>query len=117
DLGELCLWFQPQVVLGGDGSVAGVEALLRWNHPDRGVVTPAEIIPLAEATGLIVPIGEWVVGEACRRLGDWQRQGRPDLAMCVNVSARQLVDDAIVRVVADALDASGVIPSTLCLEI
>ena len=117
DLGELCLWYQPQIELGGDGSIAGVEALLRWRHPERGVVTPAEIIPVAEATGLIVPIGAWVVGEACRQLGEWQRQGRVDLAMCVNVSARQLVDDAIVTVVAEALEATGVIPSTLCLEI
>jgi diguanylate cyclase (GGDEF)-like protein/PAS domain S-box-containing protein len=117
DEGELCLHFQPQIVLGGDRRVAGVEALLRWNHPERGLVTPAEVIPVAEATGLIVPIGEWVIQEASRQLGVWQRSGRPDLAMCVNVSARQLLDDAIVGVVARALADNGVRPDTLCLEI
>jgi predicted signal transduction protein with EAL and GGDEF domain len=117
DEDELCLHFQPQVVLGGDGTVAGVEALLRWEHPERGLITPAEVIPVAEATGLIVPIGVWVIEEACRQLGEWQRTGRPDLAMCVNVSARQLVDDAIVDVVAAALERTRVIPSTVCLEI
>jgi diguanylate cyclase (GGDEF)-like protein/PAS domain S-box-containing protein len=117
DLGELCLHYQPQIVLGGDGTVAGVEALLRWEHPELGLISPAEVIPVAEATGLIVPIGAWVIGEATRQLGEWQRSGRPDLAMCVNVSARQLVDDAVVAVVAEALEDTGVIPSTLCLEI
>jgi len=117
DLGELRLHYQPQIDLGSDESVIGVEALLRWQHPERGLITPAEVIPVAEATGLIVPIGAWVVREACRQLGEWQRGQRPDLTMCVNVSARQLVDDAIVDVVAAALDESGVVPSTLCLEI
>ncbi|HYF46278.1 MAG TPA: GGDEF domain-containing phosphodiesterase, partial [Acidimicrobiales bacterium] len=114
---ELRLHYQPQIELRGDGSVAGVEALIRWEHPDRGLVSPADFVPVAENTGLIVPIGAWVIAEACAQLGTWQQNGRPDLTMCVNVSARQLVDDAIVDVVEQALEDSGVEPSTLCLEI
>jgi diguanylate cyclase (GGDEF)-like protein len=118
ETGELLLHFQPQVgLVGGRHHVAGVEALVRWDHPERGLVLPGEFIPVAESTGLILPIGSWVLGEACRQLGAWQRQGRPDLSMCVNVSARQLADHGFVDEVGRALASSDLTPSTLCLEI
>jgi diguanylate cyclase (GGDEF)-like protein len=117
DSQEFRLHFQPQVALDGEGAVIGVEALVRWEHPERGLVPPGEFVPVAESTGLIVPIGSWVLQAACEQLGIWQRDGRPDLTMCVNVSARQLADPTIVGLVERVLDTTGVTPATLCLEI
>ena len=116
DCGELTLFYQPQVNLHS-GAVFGVEALLRWNHPTRGLVGPDQFIPLAEASGLIVPIGHWVLDEACRQLAEWKRDGwDPNLVMSVNVSQRQLVDDSIELAVCDAIARSGIRPGSLCLE-
>lgn len=90
--GELRLHYQPQVdVL--DGSIIGMEALVRWEHPERGMVSPAQFIPLAEETGLIVPLGDWVIRAACEQLAAWRDAGVPLLPVAVNISARQLRDD------------------------
>jgi len=87
--GELLLHYQPQVATH-NGEIVGVEALLRWSDPQRGLVAPADFIPLAEETGLIVPIGEWVLHEACRQNKAWQDAGYPPISMSVNISSRQL---------------------------
>ncbi len=116
--GQLCLHYQP-IVLLETGAIAGFEALMRWNHPDRGLVSPAEFIPLAEETGLIAPMGRWALGEAVRQLAAWQaRFPRPvPLFMSVNVSTRQFRDDDIVGAVRDLLDEVPIPPSSLKLEL
>jgi len=116
--GELLLHYQPSFELAG-GQVVGVEALVRWQHPERGLVAPAEFIPAAEESGLIVPIGEWVLQEACAQLATWRRSGSvsPEFRMSVNVSARQLSRPELPHTVAGALAAAGLEPSALCLEI
>jgi diguanylate cyclase (GGDEF)-like protein/PAS domain S-box-containing protein len=115
---EFRLHYQPIVELES-GRIGGVEALLRWEHPERGLVPPADFIPLAEATGLIVPIGSWVLHEACRQMHVWQMQNpsASDLVMSVNLAARQFLDPGLVEDVAAALRASGLEPSCLKLEI
>jgi diguanylate cyclase (GGDEF)-like protein len=115
---EFQLHYQPQVELTSH-RVAGVEALLRWDHPQRGLVPPAEFIPEAEESGLIVMIGEWVIAESCRQLASWRdaRTCDEDLVMSVNLSARQLADRRLVEVVEDGLRRNGVRPDRLCLEI
>lgn len=117
---EFRLFYQPQVRVG-DGVVAGFEALVRWEHLGRGLLPPGEFVPLAEETGLIVPLGLWVLREACRQAGEWRRlqigAGRPPLTMSVNLSARQLREPGLAGAVAEALGASGVGPDDLVLEI
>ena len=88
DRDQLRLHYQPQVSLR-DGRVIGAEALLRWQHPELGMVSPAEFIPIAEASGQIVQIGQWVLREACRQNKAWQDEGLPPLRVAVNLSARQ----------------------------
>ena len=115
--GELRLVYQPKVALDSD-RIMGVEALLRWEHPELGTVSPMDFIPLAEETGLIVPIGAWVLEEACRQWCQW-RESFPDrspLLVAVNVSGRQL-DAALVEYVEGVLARSGMDPATLCLEV
>ena len=114
--GELQLYYQPQLNLAG-GQVNGVEALIRWQHPQRGLVSPADFIPLAEDTGLIGPIGEWVLREACRQNRLWQSHGLPPLRMAVNVSGHQLGAPEFVDMVARALQETGHAPQRLELEI
>jgi diguanylate cyclase (GGDEF)-like protein/PAS domain S-box-containing protein len=116
--GELCLHYQPEVDLASQRIVA-VEALVRWQHPERGLVPPAEFIPAAEESGLIVPIGEWVLREACSQLAAWRSAGTvdDDVRVAVNVSARQLSDPALPQTVTTALSDAGLDPRTLCLEI
>ena len=116
---QLELHYQPVVRLDANHPNYGVEALLRWNHPERGVVPPLQFIPLAEETGLIVPIGLWVLREACRQgVILHQRFPRPDaLTISVNLSAKQLQTESIVSDVAEALEFSGLDPATLVLEI
>jgi EAL domain-containing protein (putative c-di-GMP-specific phosphodiesterase class I) len=111
--GELRLVYQPLVTLD-DGRISGVEALLRWDHPIFGVVAPLRFISLAERNGLIIPIGAWVLREACRQLAAW---GDDALSVSVNVSARQLGSTDLVDVVRAALEDSGIEPGRLCLEI
>ena len=113
---EFVLHYQPRVLLP-HGELCGFEALLRWNSPELGLVGPAEFIPLAEATGLIVPLGEWVLLRACSQAREWRDAGLDVEAMAVNVSPRQLKSDAIVAVVRAALSASGLEPRVLELEI
>jgi diguanylate cyclase (GGDEF)-like protein len=112
---QLRLVYQPEVNLE-TGRVVAVEALLRWHHPTRGVISPATFIPLAEVSGLIVPIGAWVLREACRQAASWNT-GSAELVVAVNVSPRQLADADLERHVEGALAASGLAPDRLCLEI
>ncbi|HEY6758947.1 MAG TPA: bifunctional diguanylate cyclase/phosphodiesterase [Baekduia sp.] len=111
--GELRLDYQPQVRLPG-GAIAGVEALLRWRHPELGPVSPAEFVPIAERLGLIEEIGEWVLRTACLEAMTW---GRDDVEVAVNVSPRQLSSPGFADVVREALRASGLAPHRLCLEV
>ena len=115
---QFVLHYQPTIDLQ-TGRLTGVEALVRWQHPRRGLVSPLEFIPLAEETGLIVPLGQWAIQEACRQVRVWQKEIPADepLALNVNLSARQLRHPNIVRDIADALDDSGLLPSRLILEI
>jgi diguanylate cyclase (GGDEF)-like protein/PAS domain S-box-containing protein len=115
---QFVLHYQPLIDLQTN-RLTGVEALVRWQHPRRGLVPPMEFIPLAEETGLIVPLGQWAIGEACRQVRVWQREIPADEPICLNVnlSARQLRHPNIVRDIADALDDSGLLPSRLILEI
>ncbi len=113
--GELVLLYQPIVDLHTERMI-GVEALLRWQHPARGLLTPDRFIPLAEESGLIVHIGAWVLGEACRQAVAWRDSGHP-LAVSVNVSGRQLDTGSLLDHVAGALRASGLDPAQLTLEV
>jgi diguanylate cyclase (GGDEF)-like protein/PAS domain S-box-containing protein len=112
---ELRVVFQPLVAMA-DGAPIGCEALLRWDHPDRGELLPGAFLRIAEDDGLIVPIGAWVLEESCRQLAAWRAQGR-DLWVSVNVSARQLAQLDFVAVVERALRETGVPPSAICLEV
>ncbi len=113
---ELYLLYQPQIDVAS-GRMVGVEALIRWRHPERGVISPTEFIPLAEETGLIVPIGEWVLRTACRQATLWQREGERPLRMAVNLSAKQFKDENLTQVVLSALEDTGLSPSLLELEL
>ena len=113
--GEFLIHYQPQVNLDS-GAVTGAEALLRWNHPERGLVPPGAFIPIAEDSGLIVPIGEWVLREACRQAAQWRSAGL-SLSVAVNLSARQLQRTDLARTVTDALADSGLDPLFLELEL
>jgi EAL domain-containing protein (putative c-di-GMP-specific phosphodiesterase class I) len=112
---EFELFYQPKVNLAS-GSMSGMEALLRWRHPERGLVSPAEFIPTLEETGLIVPVGEWVLREACRANRRWQDQGLPALTVSVNVSPEQLRREDFTDVVADVLTDTGLQSGYLELE-
>jgi EAL domain-containing protein (putative c-di-GMP-specific phosphodiesterase class I) len=116
---EFGLAYQP-VVSVATGRVSGLEALLRWRHPERGLVPPQDFIRVAEETGLILPIGRWVLGEACRQMHAW-RDIVPDnghhVSVSVNLSARQFGDPMLVDAVADVLAATGLSASGLRLEI
>lgn len=114
--GELCIHYQPLVSLR-DGDVLGFEALLRWDHPERGVVSPASFIPIAEESGLIVPIGSWVLHQAIHQLARWRAASGRDLTMSVNLSPRQLEEDGMVDEVSNALLDAGVHPSCVTLEL
>jgi len=116
--GEFVLRYQPVVELAG-GGIVGVEALVRWHHPERGLILPAEFVPLAEETGLILPLGRWVLYEACRQAGVWNanRGQQPPLTVSVSVSARQLHQANLPDIVAAALAETGLDPACLMLEI
>ncbi|HUP48489.1 MAG TPA: EAL domain-containing protein [Thermoanaerobaculia bacterium] len=113
---QLVLYYQP-VVAAGTGSIVGVEALIRWKHPKRGLLSPAHFIALAEASGLIVPIGEWVMRSACRQLKAWEKRINRPLTMAVNLSARQFQHPDIVTQIRSAIEDAGVEPSTIEIEI
>ncbi len=114
--GELILHYQPQVNVT-EGRVVAVEALLRWNHPEMGLVSPVDFIPIAEESGLIVPIGRWVIYAACQQVVAWRAAGLGRLSLSVNVSARQMRDPHLVQDVLGALQESGLPPGDLELEI
>jgi diguanylate cyclase (GGDEF)-like protein/PAS domain S-box-containing protein len=114
---EFRVVYQPEVSLA-DGHVVAVEALVRWQHPERGLVPPAEFIPLAEETGIVVPIGQWVLEQAVQQAGEWmQRQPNNPLIVWVNLSARQLVQRDLLETVAATLKRNGVPAQRLGLEI
>ena len=114
--GEFALVYQPIMNLETN-RIAGVEALVRWNHPRRGLVGPTDFIPVAEETGLIVPLGRWVLEQACWQAKTWQNGTFERLTMSVNVSARQVQEPAFVQEVADVLAATGLAPERLTLEL
>ena len=115
---EFEVFYQPLITLES-GRITELEALLRWRHPERGIVPPLDFIPLAEETGLIVPIGSWVLAESCRQMRHWQLRfpRESPLALSVNLSVKQFTQPHFVRHVADTLRASGLDPSCLKLEI
>ena len=117
DRRELRLHYQPVVSLTS-GEISGAEALIRWQHPERGLVAPAEFIPLAEETGLIVPIGAWVLEEACRQMKEWQdKLSMPQLEIGVNLSSRQFQAPGLVAEVGRVLSQTGLSPRCLRLEV
>jgi EAL domain-containing protein (putative c-di-GMP-specific phosphodiesterase class I) len=113
---EFVLHYQPVVALG-NGMITGCEALVRWSHPTRGLLLPDNFIPLAEETGLIVPLGDWVLRTACGQLQEWLRAGFPRLDLAVNLSACQFNHRDLGKVVATALRQSGLDPRLLKLEL
>jgi len=113
---EFCLHYQPQVDLA-DGRVIGCEALLRWLHPQKGMIPPGDFIPLAEETGLISPIGAWVLHEACRQAVAWRKAGLPELRMAVNLSARQFRKGDLPQQVRKTLYQTGLAADRLELEL
>jgi diguanylate cyclase (GGDEF)-like protein len=112
---EFVLHFQPRVSLSGRAT--GAEALLRWQHPEWGLVEPARFVPLLEETGLVVPVGAWVLREACRHAKAWQEAGLPPLRVSVNLSSRQFRSEGLFEVVSEALRSSGLAPQLLELEL
>lgn len=115
---EFVLYYQPIVDLQ-TGAIVGLEALVRWSHPARGLLLPGSFIPLAEQTGLIVPLGRWIFQEAVRQVSDWQREGllRRELWIDVNVAARQLADPRFTRDVADAISGTGMGAGRIAVEL
>ena len=113
---EFVLHYQAKLDLH-TGKITGVEALVRWQHPDLGMVPPAQFIPLAEETGLIVPLGKWVLHTACAQSVAWLREGLPPVHMAVNLSARQFSDEDLLKDIAAALESTGMRPELLELEL
>jgi diguanylate cyclase (GGDEF)-like protein/PAS domain S-box-containing protein len=113
---ELVVYYQPQVDLFS-GRIIGMEALLRWQHPEMGLIAPASFIPLAEELGLIIPIGEWVLRTACLRLKAWQEEGLDIIRMAVNLSSRQFNQPDLAEVVIAILEETGIDPHCLELEL
>ena len=116
DAGEFEAFYQP-VVSTATGTIVGVEALVRWHHPERGLLEPGQFINLSEETGLILPIGRTVLGQACRTARRWQDTFDARITMSVNLSARQFSNPELVQEVADVLRITGLEPDRLCLEI
>jgi EAL domain-containing protein (putative c-di-GMP-specific phosphodiesterase class I) len=116
DNDELLLYYQPQVDII-HGRVIGVEALIRWQHPEKGMVSPAEFIPIAEKNGLINPIGAWVIKTACNQLRKWQDQGVTDISMSVNIASQQFQQEQFIQIISDAVHSAGISTSDLILEI
>lgn len=113
---EFSLFYQPQLDCR-TGTMVGMEALIRWKHPEMGMVSPGEFIPLAEETGLIVPIGEWVLSTACAQINAWRQQGLPTVRMSVNLSGKQFEHPDLAPVIARILDEFGVGPNDIVPEI
>jgi EAL domain-containing protein (putative c-di-GMP-specific phosphodiesterase class I) len=118
DREEFRVYFQPEVAIDGE-HIIGLEALVRWQHPERGLLGPGEFISLAEETGLIVPLGNWVLRHACQTAAVWQ-QAHPSgqaLTLRVNVSARQLAQESLRETVAEIIEETGIDAAGLCLEV
>jgi diguanylate cyclase (GGDEF)-like protein/PAS domain S-box-containing protein len=113
---EFCLHYQPQMDLRS-GRIIGVEALLRWNNPETGMISPGYFIPIAEETGLIIPIGEWVLREACRQNSEWRMLGFPEITVAVNLSAVQFRQNNFIEMIKSVLCEYSLDPSGLELEI
>lgn len=115
---ELCVYYQAEVEIE-TGNLVGMEALVRWDHPERGIIKPSEFIAVAEETGLILPIGRFVMYEACRQAKEWQKKYRPDLALMVsiNLSGKHFQQATLIDEVADALKKSEIDPQHVILEI
>jgi diguanylate cyclase (GGDEF)-like protein/PAS domain S-box-containing protein len=114
--GEFILYYQPQLDLNS-GRIYGTEALIRWKHPKLGFISPGEFIPLTEETGLIIPIGEWVLKTACKQSKAWQEAGLPFVNVAVNISNKQIINSNFANIVNEALRESGLEPQYLELEI
>jgi len=110
------LFFQPQISLR-TGRLIGFEALIRWNHPELGMISPDDFIELAEESGLILPIGGWVLDATCAQLADWRQSGLPEVHVAVNFSARQFQEDGLIDLVADTLDRHKIPANLLEIEI
>jgi diguanylate cyclase (GGDEF)-like protein/PAS domain S-box-containing protein len=113
---QLLLHFQPQIEIES-GKMIGIEALLRWNHPEKGLIPPGNFIPVAEETGLIISLGEWVLSTACRNVRSMEKSGLPPIKLAVNLSARQFKDPNLIDMIQNVLDKSGFKPIQLELEI
>ncbi|MCZ6525582.1 MAG: EAL domain-containing protein [Gammaproteobacteria bacterium] len=113
---EFVLYYQPKIAID-NRQIIGAEALIRWQYKKLGLIPPLKFIPIAEETGLIVPIGEWVIRTACKQVASWQEAGFRDLRMAVNISARQFTDSDIVKVVLDAVIQTNIEPQHLEVEI
>ncbi len=113
---EFTIYYQPLVNLR-TGRILGMESLVRWVHPQKGMISPSDFIPLAEETGLIVPIGNWVLQEACRQNKAWHQMGFDSLCVSVNISASQFQQPGFVQFVKQTLEETGLEPGMLCLEI
>lgn len=113
---ELRLFYQP-LVETDTGRISGFEALIRWQHPERGMLSPSAFIPLAEKTGLIIPIGDWVIQEACRQHMQWLSEGLPPLKISLNLSAQQFLKQDFTEFTADVISRSGIDPRYLDFEI
>lgn len=116
DKQEFLLHFQPQVNVAS-GAVIGAEVLLRWQHPESGLISPNRFIPLAEETGLILPLGKWVLSTACEQLETWLEKGIPPVTLAINLSPRQFHHQDLVKQLRTILDATGIPPALLELEI
>ena len=115
---EFCNYYQP-IIAFETSKIVGFEALVRWRHPTRGLVSPADFIPLAEETGIIIPIGQWVLREACRQMGEWKRKypGNQPLTISVNLSSKQLTHPGLIEQADQILREAGLEASCLKLEI
>jgi EAL domain-containing protein (putative c-di-GMP-specific phosphodiesterase class I) len=116
DRDEFCLFYQPRLNLE-TGQIVGAEALIRWRHPELGLVMPSKFISLAEETGLIVYLSEWVVKQACRQINYWQQQGLPPIRVSVNLSGQDFKRDRLVEMIRNAIAASKIKPQCLEIEI
>ncbi|MCT4480540.1 EAL domain-containing protein [Peribacillus frigoritolerans] len=113
---EFIPFYQPQMNLETN-EIIGAEALIRWNHPERGMIAPADFIPKAEETSLIIPIGEWALRTACMQNKKWQDDGFPPITVAVNISAKQFFQSRLPEVVRKVLNETGLEPKYLEIEI
>ncbi|WP_419871722.1 EAL domain-containing protein [Candidatus Pristimantibacillus sp. PTI5] len=116
ELGEFMLYYQPKVEIA-TGRIYGAEALIRWNHPELGMVSPLDFIPIAEKTGFIIPLGEWVLHTACKQISEWERMGLQNLSVSVNMSMIQFQQKQIVHTIERIISGAGIRPEQIELEI